>query len=220
MACGGKRSDFNELPFKSKVFIDDPRLRTRNHQRELQSLTGFFQSVSGWMRDSAAEHEYLCMAEFDHLPLVSDLNARQIALAESERADVLGHHLARIDQTNHPHYLHHACRPEFHEFFARLSCRAERQTVLSMLGTGSFWRAEAFLAVAAVEESVPMYFELYIPTVAHHLGFRLRDYGEQNRFVSALGERSAEIDAARQRGGWTLHPVKHFPSALWKDEHK
>ena len=220
MACGGQRRHFDELEFQPKVFVDDPRLRTRNHQRELQSLTGFFQSVARWIRSSAVRHEYVYVAEFDHLPLVCDLNSRQIALAESERADVLGHHLVRLDQTNHPHYLHHASRPEFHEFFARLSCRSESQTVLSMLGTGSFWRAEAFLALAAIEESVPMYFELYIPTVAHHLGFRLRDYGDQNRFVSAVGERSAEIDAAREQGAWTLHPVKHLPSSLWETEHR
>jgi hypothetical protein len=53
-----------------------------------------------------------------------------------------------------------------------------------------------------------MYVEIFPPTLAHHLGYRLRDYGPQTRFVRHIGDRLSEIEPARQSGAWTLHPVK------------
>ena len=80
-----------------------------------------------------------------------------------------------------------------------------------MFGTGSFWTRTAFDAVAATAEPFPIYLEIYLPTVAHHLGFRLRDWREQNRHISSLGNFVYAIDQARREGAWALHPVK----TLW-----
>lgn len=208
---GGAEADFREISHPHKMFVGDPRLRTRDHQRELQSITGILHAVRDWLTASAVNCEFLYFAEYDHLPLVPDLNARQISRMETEAADVLAFHLERIDDTSHPHYLYHVAKPAFHAFFADLTRRGEPEVTLAMLGTGSFWRREAFDAVAAVDEPFPMYQEVYIPTLAHHLGFRLRGYAEQNRFVSPAGDRASEIEGARAAGAWTLHPVKQLP---------
>ncbi len=45
LAYGGTRENFAALEFTPRLFIDDPRLRTRDHQREAQSLTGLFRTV-------------------------------------------------------------------------------------------------------------------------------------------------------------------------------
>ena len=52
-----------------------------------------------------------------------------------------------------------------------------------MFASGSLWRREAFDAIATTDESFPIYLEMYLPTMAHHLGFRLCDLGEQNDFI-------------------------------------
>jgi hypothetical protein len=52
-----------------------------------------------------------------------------------------------------------------------------------MFGSGSFWKQDAFEAVAEVEETFPIYLEIYLPTLAHHLGFRLRDLSDPIDFV-------------------------------------
>ena len=49
-----------------------------------------------------------------------------------------------------------------------------------------------------------------LPTLAHHLGFRLRDFGDQSRFVWGEGDVAA-IPRARAEGAWTIHPVKTWP---------
>ena len=207
---GGAEGDFDALQYHAKVFVADPRLRTRDHPRERQSITALFHAVRDWVR--GREFEFLSFCEYDHLPLMRDLNGRQIQRLEREHADVLAFALRRVDGTSDPHYLYHAADARFHAFFSSFSRRSDQLTTLSVLGTGSFWRRRAFDAVAAVDEPFPMYQEIYIPTVAHHLGFRVRDFGEQNGFVSASGERGAEMESARAAGAWTVHPVKQLPA--------
>jgi len=214
IAYGGPPEFFDEIQFNSKLFIADSSLRTLDHQREGQSYTSVFKEVSDRLRTGFKDVAFVTLFEFDHLPLVPDVNVRQIELMQDEQADVIAYHLARIDGTSHPHYLHYAAKIEFTRFFEKLSVRADRRVVLSMLGTGSCWKREAFEAVAGLSEPFPIYFEVYLPTLAHHLGFRLRDCAGQDMFVSNLGDRSAEIISARSRGAWSLHPVKQLPEPL------
>ena len=88
----------------------------------------------------------------------------------------------------------------------RLSSRTS-----SMFGSGSFWTKEAFEAVATLPEEIPMYLELFQPTAAHHLGFRVRSFREQSRFVRNLGDLGTQLDSLRTQGAWSAHPVK----TLW-----
>ena len=206
IAYGGSREDFDALPFAPKLFIDDPRLRTRDHPRERQSYGGVFREVASWMGGRSYSHVHL--AEYDHLPLVAHLNERQVSLMETERADVLGFHLQRVDGTNSPHYLCHAADPGFFPFWKKITCRRDPRVVLSMIATGSCWAREAFDTVAAIPEPHPMYVEIFPATLAHHRGFRVRDYGPQTDFVEHIGNRMAEVAEARKNGAWTLHPVK------------
>lgn len=214
IAYGGPRGSFDQIRFADKVFVDDLNLRTLDHQREAQSYTAVFKEVSHWLRNRSNVIDFVTLFEFDHLPLARDLNARQLERMQAERADVLAYHLTRVDGTSHPHYLYYAANSQFARFFRDLTVREDPAVVLSMFGTGSCWTREAFDAVAGFEEPFPVYFEIYLPTLAHHLGFRLRDYGDQDRFVTNLGDRSSEVDSVRNQGAWTLHPVKTLPAAL------
>ncbi len=195
-----------------QLATDDPRLRTRDHQRERQSYSGVFAAVARWLAANR-DFTYVHFAEYDHLPLVPDLNERQLAALAAERADVLGFGVQRVDGTNHAPYLHHRADPAFAEFWHRLSRRADRETVLVMFGSGSFWTRAAFLAVAGINEATPIYLELFLPTAAHHLGYRVRRYPdpEAGSFIRHQGDLVGEIEAARARGAWSIHPVK----TLW-----
>ena len=206
IAHGGSREDFDALTCEPKLFIDDARLRTRDHQRERQSYGAVFRAVASWMKDRSYSHVHF--AEYDHLPLVGDLNERQVSLMEADGADVLGFHLRRVDETNCAHYLSHTADPEFFPFWKKITCRRDSRVVLSMIPTGSFWTREAFAALAATPEPLPMYVEIFPPTLAHHLGFRVRDYGPQTHFIRHIGDRVSEVADARKNGAWTIHPVK------------
>ena len=209
LAFNGPEEAFARIAHPHKVRVVDERLVTIEHSRERQSYTTIFREAARWLAGRDHTHVHFC--EYDQIPLVPDLNERQVARLEKESADVLALQLARVDGTNQPHYLYHKALPGFAEHWQNVSVRQDKSAVLSFFGTGGFWTRAAFDAVAALEEPFPIYLELYLPTLAHHLGYRLRDWGEQNRYISSMGNFVYRIDQARREGQWTLHPVK----TLW-----
>ena len=210
IAYGGTKNEFDAIRHQQKFFVDDPRLRTRDHQREFQSYTRLLQAAAEFLERQGDQFQFVHFAEYDHLPLVPGLNERQIERLTAEGANLLAFHVHRVDGTNNPHFLYHVADDKFMSFWAKITRRSEPKVVLSMFGSGSFWNREAFCAVCAVKEPFPIYMELYLPTLAHHLGFRVRDFGEQNRFVRVLKDESSHVDQARKDGAWTLHPVKRL----------
>jgi hypothetical protein len=207
LGYGGDATTFRDIPYERKLFIKDPRLRTKDHQRERQSWIGGLPPLFEWMRSNSAI-EFVHVVEFDHLPVVDDLVPRLVARLQQERADVLAYRLHRIDGTNHPHFLGHVEDRAFNEYFAKVSCRRDRTVILSMLATGSFWRRGALELVANRPEPFPIYGELYFPTLAHHLGLRVRDMKEQNRFVTHAPNLLPSERRCRAGDAWAIHPIK------------
>lgn len=209
IAYGGPRERFANLKVPHKVFVDDSRLRTRDHQRERQSFAGVFLAANEWL-STHPEFRLIHLTEFDCIPLCADLFDRLERRLEEEQADLLGCRLERVDGTNHPHYLYHKGDPGFDVFLSGLSVRADPRVVLAMLGCVSFWKREAFVAVAGAEETSPLYLEIALPTLAHHLGFRVRNLRDQSAFVRPLGDFGDSLELLRKQGAWMAHPVKGF----------
>ena len=213
---GGPDADFPAIRVPNKIHVSSQRLRTGDHPRERQGYTEVFAAVSEWMKGRDFTHVYF--AEFDHLPLVADLDQRLLDRLAAENADVLAHAVRRVDDTGWHHYLYHCQDPEFHRHWERISRRADKRVIFSMLGTGSFWTRAAFDAVAAEKEPFPIYLEIYLPTLAHHLGYRVRSLAGEERWVRNLGDFRGKIREARLAGAWTIHPVKSLDGLRWSAE--
>lgn len=212
VAYGGTMENFKALPEIPRIFVGDPRLRTKDLQRDKQSYGGIWRGAADYLAGPPQQDfTHVYFAEYDHLPLVPDLAAKLLARMKSERADILAHHLRQIDGTVSDFYLYHAASPDFATFWQKVSRRTDKNTVLQMQGSASFWTREAFIKVAQQPESILAYMEIYLPTLAHHLGFRIRDLGEQNEFVRHAPFKNLTIENARQKGSWTIHPVKKLP---------
>lgn len=206
IAYGGKREEFARINFAQKYFLESNRIRTANPQRERQGYMEVYQKA---ITSGALEAKrYVHVAEYDQLPLQPAVNMLQIRVLQRLKADVLGYQLMRVDQTNNPHYLWHKNDPRFLEFFRSISRRPDKETVLSALGFGMFWTVEAFRAVTDVLEPFPIYLELFLPTVAHHLGFRVRRIDEPAKYNAVTGDSEPMADEATAAGVWNLHPVK------------
>lgn len=209
IAYGGEEQLGSSFDLCEVVTIKDPQLKTRDHPRERQSYLGVFQAAAEWVQQREITHVHF--AEFDEIPLVECLNEWLLDLLERERCDVLAHRLLQVDQTNHPHYLNHVSDSQFLEYWRSISRRDDTSVVLSMLGCGSFWTKEAFLAVAALRPQLRMYLELFLPTAAHHLGFRLRNIPHDDVFMAPeIIKDAEELEAYRAKGAWRVHPVKNM----------
>src|SRR5271166_7138669 len=216
VAFGSSKNDFNRISHPHRALIDSARLKTRDHQREKQSYAPVFQAAWEWLKSE--DFRYVHFMEYDHVPLVEDLHVRMISFVEEEKCDLAGFHIAQIDGSSNAHYLNHIADPSFLRFWEQTSVRSEKNVVLTMFGSGSFWWKEAFEAVASLTEEVPIYLELFQPTAAHHLGFRVRSFREQSRFVSNKGEFSNELERFRNRGAWTVHPAKKLWNAEFRSQ--
>lgn len=191
------------------VRVDDPELRTRDHPRERQSYHGVFQAVLPRVLALGATHVHL--AEFDEIPVVSDLNDRLLSLMASEDCDVLGHRLFRVDDTTQPHCMDHLRDADFLAYWRRISRRKEAGVILSMLGCGSFWTSQCFAAVASLQPSMRIYLELFLPTAAHHLGYRVRPTADQDVFMAPEVVKSkSDLKILKEQGAWRVHPVKEM----------
>jgi hypothetical protein len=209
LTYGGTTDHFVRIDHDPKIFIDDPHLRTRDHQRENQSYCTILQAVAEWL-SNRPEFDWVQLSEFDHVPLTESFNENHRRFLESERADVVGYRLRQIDGTNSPHYLHASANDVLQPSIRELTVRRDVRTVLSMLGSSSFWTREAFTTVASTPHP-RVYLELAMPTIAHHLGFRVLNAPvQQQPFVSPSGDRTFEIESAQAAGAWALHPVKQL----------
>jgi hypothetical protein len=209
LIVNGGLHDLTDCVDCATVVVNDPALRTRDHGREKQSYQGVFQAAAPYVAASGAE--FVSFVEYDEVPLQTDLNARMIAAIEQEKADVLGFRLYRVDGTSHHQYLDHCKDPHFLNYCSDISCREDKGTVLSMLGCGSFWRRDAFLAVAALKPT-RIYLEMFMPTAAHHLGFRVRPLPpEQERFMAPeVIKNVSDLEIMKRQGAWRIHPVKEM----------
>jgi len=207
---GGTPGDFSALAHTFKSYIDDPRLRTTDHQREMQSYTAIYHAIATFLR-AHEEFDRVFIAEYDHVPLDRNFDTHLRLRLEREKADMIGCAVSRVDDTNFPHYLQAIAVPGFCEFWKKTTLREEPEVVLSMLGTGSFWTREALVEMGSHGEPFPIYHELYVPTLVHHLGFRIRPLGgDQEQFVQPLGDLTTEVKQYQTAGAWTLHPVKRM----------
>ncbi|MCE9587679.1 MAG: hypothetical protein K8R57_05130 [Verrucomicrobia bacterium] len=202
----GKKADFEAMDIPNKVFVEDAEIRTTHHPLERQSYHGVFREVTAWM--SGKDFGAVVLVEYDHLPLVPDWGEKLCGLMERERADVLCHHLTRVDDTNASHYLYHLQDRRFRNLWKNLSLREEKAVFFNAIMTGSVWRRDAFEAVAAHQEPFPVYLELYLPSLAHHLGYRVRGHGDQDPFIQVVPREDPFSDRWVQEGAWSLHQVK------------
>ena len=208
IAYGGPEASWQK-EMSELVRVEDPALRTRDHPRERPSYLGVMKAVMPLLELSQATHVHF--AEFDEIPLVRDLNHRLLSLMHAEKADLLGHRLYRVDDTTHPHAMDHMRDPLFSRFWHDVSCRADKRVVLSMLGCGSFWTRECFSSVANLTPPLRMYLEIFLPTAAHHLGYRVRPIAEQDVFMAPeILKHCRDFQRYRDHGAWRVHPVKEM----------
>jgi hypothetical protein len=110
--------------------------------------------------------------------------------------------------------LFHESDPNFLPFWKLISRREDHKPILSMFGSGSLWNREAFLSIASQPKEIQCYMELYLPSLAHHLGFRVRGWDEANHLISNLPSPSISVAEGERRHAWTVHPVKEFSAEI------
>jgi len=134
-----------------------------------------------------------------------------ITRLKHEKADMLCNRLRRVDWTDSPHYRYQLSDPKFASAWEAISQREDKNVILSIVGSGHFWNRRAFIETAETRLPTRVYLEEAIPTTAHHLGYRVRDFVEQSKFaLMHVQQTTAELDNAAAAGAWSIHSVKNI----------
>ncbi len=209
LAHGGSREDFESLPQGVDAFyVEDPALRTRDHAREKQEYLGVIKAAATYLRDFP-DISHIHLLEYDVVPMVSGLGQKLVACLITEDADLCGSGMYDLTGTVHPHLLSQADDQAIGAFLRNLSCREDKGRVLTMLGCTSIWTRACFESIARLEPPGRIYLEIASPTLAHHLGWRVRPLPEaQNRSLTFYGDLGDQADALANQGAWMIHPSK------------
>ncbi|MEA2170903.1 MAG: hypothetical protein QOF76_4203 [Solirubrobacteraceae bacterium] len=207
---GGQRADFDALGDVPKLFLDDPGLRGPAATRQSYT-TALVEAWRRWVQADATIDAVLVL-EFDHVPLAPAFQDELLGLLDASGADMLGKDCADYTATNWWHRIRYRDDEALMAHLAGLSVRDDPTRLYGCLGTGFILRREALAAFAGVEHLPGIYVELYVPTVIHHLGFRVDNVDR----LAALYDHVRwsppysldEVRALQRAGATVVHPFK------------
>jgi hypothetical protein len=208
---GGNRADFDALAEPDALFIDDPSLRGPHFE---QSLNGTLRALyDNSVRDDETI-DLVHVVEYDHLILRGDFERTLTDLAERTGAGLLAKWASPRNDTNWSHYLRARDDDELDAFIDGISRRDDPAVRFGCLGTGLLFRRDAFAAFCALDDPPSRYFELFVPTVVHHLGFDVVDVdavADLYLGIRWLPEFDVAGALAEMRAGRTfVHPFKQI----------
>lgn len=207
---GGDPTEFERIQLKDKLFIDDPTLR--GPEQHLQSLTLSFTALWRGYFQHDQESDSLYVIEYDHLILDAQFETRLRDLATATEADFMGKNCNDRTATNGEHYVRFRRDPRILGHLRKLSVREDRARIFGCLGDGMWISRRALQAYVDVDTHPPCYVEIYVPTLLHHLGFRVVDvdtHSDLYRHVRWMPSFVAEQVVAQCRAGTVfMHPVK------------
>lgn len=210
VAHGGARSAFDRIAWAEKFFVDDPTLR--GPAQHLQSLDQVFETA--WREHVAGDPgiDALYVIEYDHLILAPTFEQRLRDLALQTGAGMLGKTCIDATATNLPHYVRFRRDPRLLAHLQHVSVREDRERLFACLGDGIWLSRRALEAYVDVAAHPPCYCEIYVPTLVHHLGFRVVDvdaHSDLYHDVRWQPERSAAevLELARGEAVF-VHPAK------------
>ena len=206
----GERSDFSELEHEDKVFVDDPsfRLPPRTFQSFHETFAALYDRF--FKEDTTLHSMYLF--EYDHMILDGQFEEHITKLASETGADLLGKTCGERTGTNWMHYVRFRRDERLLAHLRALSVHEDATRMYGCLGNGFWLKRAALEAYLSVEEHPLCYGELYLPTLLHHLGFRLVDIDAHSnlyRCVRPDGEFTlSELVRLKHTGETFVHPYK------------
>ena len=207
---GGRRSDFDDLGGRDDaIFIDDPSLRGPHFDKSVNDTLRALHAA--YVRDDP-EVDHVYVVEYDHTILRPDFAASLTQLAETTGAGLLAKWASPRNDTNWPHYLAARDDATLNAWIDRVSRREDKALRLGCLGTGLFFRRDAFDAFCTAADAPDGYVELFVPTAIHHLGYDVVDVDAISDLyldVRWLPEYDAgEVRELKRSGRTFVHPFK------------
>jgi hypothetical protein len=207
---GGTRTDFDALDVPAEtLFIDDPTLRRPLAQSYTQLLRTVFERLVA--PDPACSCVHLI--EWDHVILSPRYETELLDVISAERVGLVARHCADHTFVNWCHSIDVLDDRELEQLLKTISVRDQDvPSIWGGLGNGMTIGRSALEQLCLRAGHMSRYFELYLPTVVYHLGYRVLDAPPSTSLFDHLryGPDYGMDEAVRLagEGALALHPVK------------
>ena len=175
LAYGGTKKNFDRVKHENKVFIADETLRGCVYS---QSYNEVLTSVYKFIEESNFAKDYVYFSEYDHLIFKKDYSESLVHLLEENKLDFLGKNCFDVTDTGWIHHLRYRNDRDLLDLFRSISVREDKTRFWGILGDGFFMRYEVLENYTNIKNHHKAYFELYIPSIIHHLGYNLGNYDD------------------------------------------
>ena len=214
IAYGGPREAFGDLPFADKVLLEDPSLRGPVVE---QCFNEIFPKVWNYVEGHATRFDYIHVTEYDHLLLSRDYFAELARIIAVSGAEFLGAGCGIKTNSNWMHLFRYREDPVLLGYLRRVSVREDKTAICGTLGNGYTLSRRALQAIAQAGELPRVYNEVLFPTLAHHLGFAIDDFGAHSDLFRHVRWgplwTEAEVRELIRRGAYCCHPFKDADAA-------
>jgi hypothetical protein len=208
---GGRREDYEGADPAEVVFVDDPTLRGPHFDKSLNDTIHAIHDA--WVRDDdSVDLAYL--VEYDHLILRPDFEEALRDVVARSGAGLVAKNATPRNDTNWSHWLKVRGDARLDRWIETITTRDDPGLRLGCLGTGMLLTRDALTAFCALDDPPPYYVEMFVPTVIHHLGFRVVDMDAVSDLYAAV-RWLPEFDvdealAAKRAGRHFVHPFKQL----------
>ena len=212
VAYGGPRESFEAIAHEDKVFVEDPDLRAP--PITIQSYNELIVRLHERFVADDPSVSFLHLLEYDHIPLRAGFSAALEAAMDAAGSDFVGKNAVVRNESNWVHYLRYRDDAGFLRFLERHSVREDLGRMYGCLGSGHLMRRAVVEAFAGIDHYRPIYNELYLPTLVHHLGFQVDDAAALGPFYDHVrwhpNQSLDAVEQIRRDGAWFVHPFKDW----------
>lgn len=202
-AYGGQFDDYRNIKWYPKVFVNEPTFHAPGGNME---CAGYLEQVHCEAAHFSRK-EPVYFTEYDHAVLTHTYP--EIVEGKLRHVDFVAKITGATRDSEWIHSQRWYQDYALLDFLKGISVRLPEVNCLrGCLGDGYAMTWEALDAFCSINH-YPAFYEVYIPTVLYHLGFRLADFGAAYKYVSCWPRRSTDfVLAALAEGVPFVHPYK------------
>lgn len=211
-AYGGSSAGFDDLAWWPRIFVREPTFHAPGGNMECH---GYLRQVrrAAFRRDRS---ESVYFTEYDHAVLTP--NYAKIVEFKLRGCDFVGKITCATCDSEWMHSQRWYEDTALLDFLKGVSVRPpEKNYLRGCLGNGYAMTWEVLDTFCSINH-YPAFYEVYVPTVIHHLGFSLGDFGAAYKYVSCTPHRGTEfVLAALAEGAPFVHPYKERAPVVYAE---
>ena len=211
-AYGGTLDNYLRIDWRPRIFVDEPTFHAPGGNMECAEYLRLVHHQAA----RYGRQESVYFTEYDHAVLTPKYP--KIVEARLRCAGFAGKLTVATRECEWVHSRRWYEDPALLDFLKGISVRPPGENYLrGCLGDGYAMRWETLDAFCSINH-YPAFYEVYVPSVVHHLGFTLTGFGDAYKYVACWPRRDTKfVLTALRAGAPFVHPYKELNPIIYEE---